>query len=316
MAKPIGKNKKENKIHPKLHSLLSLLGTLIVVLFIQSFFIQGYGTPTGSMESTILVGDKMFFNQFLYGGSTPRGIPFTEIKFPYLQLPAIREPRRNDIVNFDFPGFRDELVPSTKVQYLKRLVAQPGDTVQIVDKVLYINGTEFAKPKGLQFLDKSGAMFRLESDLNTHPNFKRPPKSKSIPNNDIFPKGSGWNEDNYGPLYIPKKGDIIIVNKENYYWWDTFIKREGHKIEMKPDGKIFIDDRETNQYTAQRSYYFAMGDNRDNSLDSRFWGYVPQENIVGKAWFTYWSWDSNISFSDLGRLLGSIRWERIGMGIN
>src|SRR3990172_7457883 len=229
MAKTIGKKKKENKIHPKLHSLLSLLGTLIVVLFIQSFFIQGYGTPTGSMENTILVGDKMFFNQYLYGGSTPRGIPFTEIKFPYWKLPSIREPRRGDVVNFDYPGFRDELEPSTKVQYLKRLVGEPGDSIQIINKVLFVNGKEFPKPKGQRFL---------------FPN----PKPKTQPNREIFPKNSGWNEDNYGPLYIPKEGDIVNLTPENYEWWDTFIKREGHRIEKKPDGKIFIDNTETNQY--------------------------------------------------------------------
>jgi len=296
MAKITKNNKKESKVHPRIQSFLSLLGTLIVVLFIQSFFIQGYGTPTGSMENTILIGDKMFFNQFLYGGSTPRGIPFTEIKFPYLKLPAIREPRRGDIVNFDYPGFRDELVPSLKVQYLKRLVGQPGDTVQVRNKVLYVNGTEFMRPNGLKFLVKA-----IDS-INS-------------PNPKIFPKYSGWNADNYGPLYIPKTGDVITLVKEHYYRWDTFIKREGHKIEMKPDGKIFVDNMETNQYTVQRNYYFAMGDNRDNSEDSRYWGFIPRENIVGKAWFTYWSWDSNIDFKDLGRLLGSIRWGRIGRSI-
>lgn len=296
MAKTKKNAKKENKIHPRIQSFLSLLGTLIVVLFIQSFFVQGYGTPTGSMENTILIGDKMFFNQFLYGGSTPRGIPFTEIKFPYLKLPAIREPRRGDIINFDFPGYRDELEPSLKVQYLKRLVGQPGDTIRIKNKVLYVNGIEFMKPNGLKFLVRS-----IDSANN--------------PNPRIFPKGSGWNADNYGPLYIPKTGDVITLNKEQYYKWDTFIKREGHKIEMKPDGKIFIDDKENNRYTVQRDYYFAMGDNRDNSEDSRYWGFVPRENIVGKAWFTYFSWDSDIPFANIGKLLNSIRWGRIGKSI-
>jgi signal peptidase I len=265
------------------------------VLFIQSFFVQGYGTPTGSMEKTILVGDKMFFNQFLYGGSTPRGIPFTEIKFPYFKLPSIREPRRGDVVNFDFPGFRDELVPSTPVQYLKRIVGQPGDKIQVIDKVLYVNDTEFPKPKAMVLSPAIAPKGQL--------------------NRDIFPKGAQWNEDNYGPLTIPKQGDVVKLDKDNYLRWDTFIKREGHKIELKPDGKIFIDGTERYEYTVQRNYYFMMGDNRNNSLDSRYWGFVPRENIVGKAWFTYWSWDSNIPFSDLGRLMGSIRWDRIGMSI-
>jgi len=84
---------------------------------------------------------------------------------------------------------------------------------------------------------------------------------------------------------------------------------------MRQDGKILIDDKETNQYTVQRNYYFAMGDNRDNSLDSRYWGFVPRENIVGKAWFIYWSWDSNINFADFFKLIKSIRIDRIGSSI-
>ncbi len=363
MKKPIKKKKKQaNSLQERAKSFGSLLMTLIVVLFIQSFFIQGYSTPTGSMLSTILIGDKMFFNQFLYGGSTPRNIPFTEIRLPYYRLPAIREPRRNDIVNFDFPGFRDELETSSKVQYLKRLVGQPGDVIEIKDRVLFVNGEKFPEAPNMQFRyavrfdttkitymeysrrlqnpeylskfqitdksiepmrDSAGIFFVIPLPNNTLESFKKEPYNKSvvpfIKNNEvekeIFPKGSGWNKDNYGPLKIPAKGDVITVTKENYLWWDTFIKREGHKIEMKPDGTVLIDGQTGGNYTVQENYYFAMGDNRDNSLDSRFWGYVPRENIVGKAWFVYFYWNSEIPFSRIGDLLGSIKFDRIGKPI-
>lgn len=300
--------KKESSFEEKAKSFGSLLLTLLVVLLIQSFFIQGYSTPTGSMLNTILIGDKMFFNQFLYGGSTPRNIPFTEIRLPYLRLPAIREPRRNDIVNFDFPGFRDELEASTKVQYLKRIVGQPGDVIEVKDKVLFVNGTVFPKPKNINFgnerITRDGRRILVNDTL-----------PRNSPDSEIFPKGSGWSRDNYGPLRIPQKGDEVTLSMDNYLWWDTFIKREGHKIEIKSDGKIFIDSKETNNYTVENNYYFMMGDNRDNSLDSRFWGFVPRENIVGKAWFVYFYWNSEIPFSDFGRLLGSIRFDRIGKPI-
>jgi len=300
MASTIGKKtvkkKKQNDFEEKARSFGSLLLTLVIVLFIQSFFIQGYSTPTGSMLSTILIGDKMFFNQFLYGGSTPRFIPFTEVKLPYLRLPAVREPRRDDIVNFDFPGFRDEIEPSTKVQYLKRTIGQPGDVVEVRNKVVYVNGTEFPKPKGLQFSDR-----RIFKKGETDP--------------DIFPTGSGWNRDQYGPLRVPAKGDVIELNRNNYLWWDTFIKREGHKIEIKGENEILIDGKPAASYTVEEDYYFMMGDNRDNSLDSRFWGFVPKENIVGKAWFVYFSWDSQIPFGDFGRLVNSIDFSRIGKAI-
>lgn len=363
MKKEIKRKKQQNSIEEKLKSFGSLLMTLVVVLFIQSFFIQGYSTPTGSMLNTILIGDKMFFNQFLYGGSTPRNIPFTEIRLPYLRLPAIREPKRNDIVNFDFPGFRDELDASTKVQYLKRLVGQPGDVIEIKDRVLYVNGEKFYEAPTMQFQyfvkidntklsdaefnrrlqtpeylakfeitdtraiqpirDTVGYRFLIPIPNNKVEEFKKEPYIKSfepyiqkagVGDPEIFPKNSGWNRDNYGPLKIPSKGDVITITRENYYWWDTFIKREGHKIDMR-DGQVFIDGQQNNNYTVQQNYYFGMGDNRHNSLDSRFWGFIPRENIVGKAWFVYFYWNSEIPFSQIGDLLGSVRLGRIGKPI-
>ncbi len=298
MASTIGKKqvkkKQTSSLEEKAKSFGSLLLTLIVVLFIQSFFIQGYSTPTGSMLNTILIGDKMFFNQFLYGGSTPRNIPFTEIKLPYIQLPAIRDPKRGDIVNFEFPGNREEVVPSMNVQYLKRCVGEPGDKIEVINQVLFVNGEKFPLPEAGILAPK--------------------PNPKNMVNPMIFPKGKLWNEDNYGPLVIPKKGDVINLTKGNYIEWDTFIKREGHKTEIKGD-QITIDGQPANTYTVEHNYYFMMGDNRNNSLDGRFWGFVKREAIIGKAWFTYFSWNSEIPFSDFGRLLGSIRWDRIGKPI-
>lgn len=291
--------KEKKKEHGStLKYIKDLLATLIMVVFIQSFFIQGYGTPTGSMLNTILIGDKMFFNQFVYGPSTPRTIPLIGIltgkdtKIPYIRFPAVREPRRGDIVNFEFPGNRDELESNPYMQYLKRLIGEPGDTIRIINKVLYVNGVLFQNPPNSIFEPRV-----------------QPDSSWGDPG--IFPKNKKWNSAFYGPLAVPKKGDVVTLTKENFVQWDTFIKREGHKIVLS-DGKIFIDGIEKNSYTVERNYYFMMGDNRDNSLDSRFWGFVPRENIVAKALITYWSWDSSIPWSRIGDLFGSVRWNRIG----
>lgn len=283
-------NKKEHKIlNMKLFN--GIFSSLLIVVFLQSFFIQGYTTPTGSMENTILIGDRMFFNQFIYGASTPRTIPFTDIKLPYLRLPAVSEPKSGDIVNFEFPGYRDEIKPSQYVAYLKRIIGEPGDKIQIINRILYVNDKIFHNPSNSVF------MGRVDP--------------KNDPNPNIFPIGSGWNEDNYGPLWIPRKGDAVNINKDNYERWDTFIKREGHSIVLNGD-IITIDGIQTNEYVVERNYYFMMGDNRNNSLDSRYWGFVPRENIIGKGLITYWSWNSEIPFSQFSELIASIRWDRIG----
>lgn len=365
LGKKTQKKKQTSSIEEKAKSFGSLVLTLIVVLFIQSFFIQGYSTPTGSMLNTILIGDKMFFNQFLYGGSTPRNIPFTEIRLPYWQLPAIRDPRKGDIINFEFPGNREEVDASMKVQYLKRCVGEPGDIIEIKNAILYVNGERFPEAPAMQysysvFFDSSKMtnqkfwgeiqnpefkkrfeitdlrQVRIDSNESRKkfvvvpvPNnkieeFRKLPYVKSAeinfqpssrPDPDIFPRGKLWNRDNYGPLRVPVKGDVVTVTKDNYAEWDTFIKREGHTIELRGRDKVIIDGKETNQYIVENNYYFMMGDNRHNSLDSRFWGFVKREAIVGKAWFTYFSWNSEIPFGDFGKLLGSIRWDRIGMPI-
>ncbi len=364
LGKKTVKKKQTSSIEEKAKSFGSLLLTLIVVLFIQSFFIQGYSTPTGSMLNTILIGDKMFFNQFIFGGSTPRFIPFTEVKLPYIQLPAVRDPKRGDIINFEFPGNREEVEPSLKVQYLKRCVGEPGDTIVVKDAILYVNGEKFTEAPSMQYsyrvyLDAAkitnlkfmgllqNADFQEKYDITdimnvreekddsgktyvvaTFPNkkieeFRKNPFVRSAeinvqpaskPDLKIFPMNKLWNADNYGPLVVPKQGDVISLTTKNYMEWDTFIKREGHKFEIRGD-KFFIDGSETVKYTVENNYYFMMGDNRHNSLDGRFWGFVKREAIVGKAWFTYFSWNSEIPFSDFGRLVGSIRWDRIGKSI-
>jgi signal peptidase I len=141
------------------------------------------------MENTILIGDRMFFNQFIYGPSTPRSIPLTNIKLPYFRFPAVEEPKRGDIVNFDFPGHRDEVVSSENVQYLKRIVGQPGDVVEVKDRVLYVNGEVFPNPiDGI---------------------FVGPINPKGIINDKIFPKGTPWTEDNYGTHSLSVRSIIL-----------------------------------------------------------------------------------------------------------
>lgn len=272
----------------------SLAFAAIAAFFIITFVIQNTRIPTGSMEDTILVGDFVLVNKFIYGSSSPKYIPFTETEIPHFRLPALREPRPKDIVVFEFPGDRD-LVKATEVgvNYVKRCIGTPGDTIQIIDKVVFVNGKQFWLPPHIKYLSPY-------------------PRPKGFVEPRIFPKGMPWNEDDYGPLIIPKKGYVINLSLNNIEQWRTAIDREYGKNVVEINGStITIEGKPVSSYTFKKDYYFMMGDNRDDSLDSRFWGFVPRDLIVGEAFITLFSWDREIPFTDLFRLIGSIRPDRV-----
>ena len=272
----------------------SLLFAGIAAFFIITFIVQNTRIPTGSMEDTILVGDFVLVNKFIYGAESTKYIPFTQIEIPHFRLPAIRKPRRKDIVVFEFPGMRHQLYSDDRgVNYVKRCIGLPGDTIQVINKVVYVNGKQFWIPTHAIYV--SGY-----------------PESKDVVDPRIFPIGMPWNADNYGPLIVPKKGYTIKLTPENVEMWAMTINREFGKIVVsQSNNQVTIEGKPVTSYTFKKDYYFMMGDNRDDSLDSRYWGFVPDNNIVGEAFITLFSWDRDIPFTDIFRLLGSIRPDRI-----
>lgn len=272
----------------------SILFALIAAFLIITFIIQNTRIPTGSMEDTILVGDFVLVNKFIYGSSSPRYVLFTDIPLPHFTLPALREPKPNDIVVFEYPGEKDRLFARERnVNYVKRLIGMPGDTIKIINRVVFINGKEFKRPTYIKYLDY----------------YSRP---ADVVEPRIFPKGAQWNEDNYGPLVIPKKNSTIELNLSNIEQWRTIIDREyGKRVVKVENNTITIEGKPVSSYTFKKDYYFMMGDNRDDSLDSRFWGFVARDTIVGEAFIALFSWNRNIPFTQIFKLIGSIRPDRI-----
>jgi len=285
---------KKRKSKPKEY-FDALVWAAVVAFIIKVLLFEAYRIPTGSMENTLLVGDFLLVTKFTYGATTPRNIPFTDIRIPYFRLPGFKDPKPGDVVVFDFPGERDEKESKEVLNYIKRCVGVAGDTIKVVNKVLYRNGQIFPNPPQSKFI--------------------APLQPANLANNRIFPKGSGWNEDNYGPIRIPKKGDIIKIDSSNFEGYKMFIIREGYSnVILNPDGSLTADNRtfKDGNYEVKKDYLWMMGDNRNNSLDSRFWGFMPMDNVVGEAFLIYWSWDANISFADFFKLMGTIRWNRVG----
>jgi signal peptidase I len=270
-----------------------VLFVLVAFLVLNSFVVASFVVPTGSMENEIMAGDFLFVNKFLYGGTTPRNVPFLEIRLPWFRLPALRSVERGDVIVFEFPGYRDEVRASEFQFYLKRCIAMSGDTIQIVNRVLMVNGKKAPLPRNMKF-----------NNLRMKP--------AGYGEDAIFPRGAPYNEDNWGPEIVPAKGDVIPLTAGSIDRWRTFIAREGHAVRARDDGTILVDGSPSASYSVQRNYYFGMGDNRDNSLDSRFWGYIPEENIVGTPIIVYWSWNSDIPIYSIFSKIASIRLGRVG----
>ncbi|PKF74878.1 signal peptidase I [Chryseobacterium sp. PMSZPI] len=142
-------------------------------------------------------------------------------------------------------------------------------------------------------------------------------KTKIDTTQSIFPINKPWNQDWYGPVRIPKKGDVVAINNETLPMYQWIISEYEHNSLEKKNGKIFINGKEANQYTIQQDYYMMVGDNRDASLDARFFGFVPEENIVGKPMFTWMSLQG--AFADSGSTYQApfkIRWDRMFKATN
>lgn len=272
---------------------LKEIGLLLFIVFVfNSFVLASFQVPTGSMENTVMTGDFLLVNKFTLGGRTLEVIPYTGIHLPYLRVPGFRDVRRGDIIVFEFPGLRDERQAKEFTYYLKRCVALAGDTIQIINKVLYVNGVRAPLPKYIKFV-RSASL---------------PPDR---PEPEIFPVGAPFNADNFGPIRVPRKGDVIKLKRDNLRAWHTFIEREGHEVRIEGDA-ILIDGKPRTDYTVKRDYLFGMGDNRDDSLDSRYWGFIPRTSVVGTPLIVYWSWGSDIPLYRLFDKLSSIKWNRIG----
>jgi signal peptidase I len=195
----------------------ALIVAVVLALIIRTFLFQAFKIPSGSMLDTLLIGDHLLVNKFIYGTQ----LPFSDQRFL-----SIRDPQRGDVIVFEFPGDEDKSYFQRR-DFIKRLIGEPGDKIEIRDKKVYVNNELYDIPQ------------EVHKDSQHVPAMASP-------------------RDFAGPIQVPA-------------------------------GK-----------------YFVMGDNRDFSYDSRFWGFVPREKIKGLAFIKYWSWDSESG------LLNKIRWSRIG----
>ncbi len=266
---------------------------IIGFLLLNNFVIASFMVPTGSMENEVMTGDFLMVNKFIYGGCSPRNIPFTDVRLPWFRLPAFKSVHRGDVIVFEFPGYREEVHPEAFTYYLKRCMAISGDTLQVINRVVYINGQRAPIPRNMKF--NSPRMLPAQ-----------------YADERIFPPTAPFNEDNYGPIVIPYKGMKLPLTANNLGMWDTFIQRDGHKATLDARGNVLIDGKPNSTYVVEKNYLFGMGDNRDNSLDSRFWGFIPEENIVGSPMIVYWSWDTDVSIFNIFEKLLSVRLNRLG----
>ncbi|OGJ87103.1 MAG: signal peptidase I [Candidatus Raymondbacteria bacterium RifOxyA12_full_50_37] len=322
---------------------------LVMALIVIQFVIQAFKIPSGSMEDSLLVGDFLLGLKYIYGSP----IPFT-----YDKLPGLREPERNDVVIFKFPGdpnypnndekryiklintfvfgvlYWDKEGKSITVHrpkdFIKRCVAKGGDTVEVRDKVLMVNHQEVPEAPMGKHID-SRVMPNAFDPRDTFGPYIVPKKGEVLTLSDarsirefFWARSLIYQENPTTPMHsviklyvndslyseIPYKGALYV--KYTNWDWHEMEKQLSLFQQKMPDASVrvakelYLDGKRITEYTLRYNAFFMMGDNRDNSLDGRYWGFVSKKFVNAKALIIYFSWDS------FEPVLSAIRFSRIG----
>ena len=404
-------------------SIGSLVFAVVIATIVHNYFLQPFVIPTGSLEKTLRVGDFLLVSKFHYGARIPSTvisfpmvhdtIPIIKTRsylkkpqLPYIRIPGFQEIKNNDIVVFNWPAdtVRQFFVKEKgvikprdkKSNYVKRAIGVPGDSLEIRDGIVYLNGQENklpdrAKPlytykinskngvssSKLKELDIDGFIRRfviknlsqesytqlkdyILSISNTNENeYLIYTADQGIPINKVrelnldimeiidnekelsltisdankikisnqfdtiyrmvdktnfsksifFPgnKRFKWNNDQLGPIYVPKAGDKIKLTVDQLPVYKKIIRDYENNTIRVMDNNIYINNKISNEYTFKQDYYWMMGDNRYNSEDSRVWGYVPFDHVLGKPVFIWMSIDGLFQ----GFRNWKFRWDRV-----
>lgn len=267
-----------------------LMMIIVLTIIMKVFLFASFKIPTPSMEPSIMAGDHILVNKLALGPRLYENFGFLKGKKTKMKrMKGMHKVKRNDVLVFDFPyKTSDKIRQGGNVFYVKRCVAIPRDTFYI-DNCIY-------KVKGLN-----------ESLGNSTKQVELSKRNEEFFNEDIlniFPKDTTtfhWTIKNFGPLYVPGKGDNIKINSANVLLYKNIIEYETEKnISIKND-LVYFGDSVINEYTFQQDYYFMVGDLVHDSQDSRYWGLLPDDLVVGKATIVWKSQDIKT---------GKYRWDR------
>ncbi len=328
----------------KFKFIKTILGYVIFLYIVMNFFVSAYRIPTGSMERTLRIGDMLLVNKFIYGFTTPDwfGIPYTNFGFdlPSYKTSFFKDVKQGDILVFKHYQPEDD----QWVNYVKRCVALPGQTVEIKNKVLFVDGKKFDDFYNTLEIDSAYAEGKPQSWFFTKDNY---PKTDNyffrklvtdLMNAELFyldqkllflnprklekPLSENYKNAHIYDYFEQTYGMCFADQRPNFYKTETKEKLLARKTRIGSPEKITIDSlSESELYkhlnfrdnfgpiTVPANNYFMVGDNRDQSFDSRYWGFVNKQLIIGKPIMVYFSLDENIPWS---KFFDKVRWERIG----
>jgi len=267
----------ERDRHRLRRTVRTTVALLLVLAVVRVFVFEPYAIPTGSMRPTIVEGDVLLVNKLPYIIRTLRTIPFTQVPLPQLEFPGLGSLQRGDVVVFDFPEESGDPAGVGEA-FVKRVAALGGDTVQLVAGRVCINGRELAPSGAAAHLGERCAPIdqRRAAELLRYG----------------------------GSVVVPYRGHVVALDSVAAARWASLIYGEGSTVEYR-NRIVFIDGLPATYYTFRRDYFFALGDNSGDSHDSRFFGFVPVENLIGQATMIYWSRDPATG----------VRWDRIGLTV-
>jgi signal peptidase I len=254
------------------YAILILFGVVVLYYLVRIFVIDSFPVNTTSMSPTIQPGDRIMVNKLIFGGRIYKSFDFSPGKpLESWRMPRWREIRHNDVVVFNHVRNKElnRIRFNFGVIFVKRCVGLPGDTLTIVDG-FYRNTSAPGVELGIreqQMRLNSPDTLPINSSAKKALKYTRPQHN--------------WTIFNLGPLYIPQKGSTVALDSINYAVYRLAIEFETDRLLTCQYGRIFLDNRELHEYTFQKNYYFMAGDNVIDSNDSRYWGYVPEEFIIG-----------------------------------